>query len=184
MSRTTKIIIAVVIIIIVVGSGFYYLQGQKIKVSPQTHENSLSIPTKNAVNVTKKNHSTITILVPKNYDSYKQDMTKFVQTGGKNPLLTMKFVEKKLVIPYTNNLMRASAQAAAGEIPSSGGPAKASVSYFKIKNGTAYILLDIDLNGWAGASVSRGVIHPLVEKTLVQFPEITKVVFGYAPGDK
>jgi hypothetical protein len=57
------------------------------------------------------------------------------------------------------------------------------INYFKVQSGTAYVVLNIDENGRAGVSVSIARIHPVVEKTLLQFPEIHSVVFGYASGD-
>jgi len=131
-----------------------------------------------------KKVSTITIMVPKDYDLYRKKLTAFVQGGGEDPLKSMKFVKKTLDIPYTDDLIRASAQAAAEEILPNGGPAKASIAYLKVLYGTAYVLLDIDLNGWAGSSVSIAIIHPLIEKTLLQFSTIKKVIFSYAPDDR
>ncbi|MFA7686111.1 MAG: hypothetical protein WCX95_04925 [Candidatus Gracilibacteria bacterium] len=126
--------------------------------------------------------SLVTIMVPENYDAYIKEMTRFEQEGGVNPLETQIFVKKELNVFFTPDIIKASAQAAAGEIPTLGGPAKASIAYLGVQNDTAYVLLDIDLDGWAGSSVSVAIIHPLVEKTLLLFPEISHVVFGYAPG--
>jgi hypothetical protein len=50
-------------------------------------------------------------------------------------------------------------------------------------NKTAYILLAMNIDSWAGTSVSLAKIQPLVEKTLLQFKGIDSVVFGVAPGD-
>ena len=122
-------------------------------------------------------------MVPENEQDYLGKMAEFVQTGGNDPLKTWQFVKKELQVPFTNDPIKASAEAAAAEIPTSGGPAGAAVTYLKIQNKTAYVVLEMDINGWAGVSVSIAKIHPLVEKTLLQFPEISKVVFGYAPGD-
>ena len=108
-------------------------------------------------------------------------MTTYLQDGGKNPLDSWLFVKKIVSVPYTTDIIKASANAAAGEIPTQ---AKVVVDYFKVQGDTAYVLLNIDLDGWAGVSVSIGTIHPLVEKTLLQFSQIKNVVFGFAPGDK
>ena len=45
----------------------------------------------------------------------------------------------------------------------------------------AYVLLDIDLDGWAGVSYTILKIHPLIEKTLRQFPQIDTVIFKKYP---
>jgi len=168
MSQISKIILIVIVAVMVVSGSIYLWQNQRHQVYQLTPPDS----------------STITIMVPANYDLYTRQMTEFTQTGGENPLKTIKFVKKVLKIPFTNGLIKASAQAAAGEIAPGGGPPKASIAYLKIKKGTAYVLLDIDIDGWAGVSVSLAIIHPLVEKTLLQFPEINKVIFDYAPEDK
>jgi len=195
MSQTTKNTLIIIITVLALGTAFYFWQNQKTPTNEEQNENSTtssevilnqnpSTTSEVVVEETQKNYSTITIMVPQNIDSYKKNMTEFVQTGGVDPLLTTTFIKKEITIPYTKDLIQASAQAAAQEIAPSGGPAKASVAYFKITNNTAYVLLDIDVNGWAGVSVSIGMIHPLVEKTLLQFPEITNVVFDYAPDGK
>jgi len=126
--------------------------------------------------------TTVTILVPSDIEEYQTQMTEYVQTGGTDPLQTTQFVKKEIVVEETDDIIRASAQAAAAELKI-GGPGHASVSYLKIVDKTAYVLLDIDLDGWAGVSVSIAQVHPLVEKTLLQFPEIEKVVFYSAPED-
>ena len=182
MSQTTKILIAIIITAIVVGGAVYFLQKQQNKSAQIIAENSQE--SNITQNQPAKNFSTITIMIPENENIYKEKMTQFAQEGGEDPLKTIKFIEKKINIPYASDIIKASAQAAAEEIAPSGGPAKASIAYFKVQNGVAYALLDIDLDGWAGVSVSLAVIHPLVEKTLLQFSEINRVVFDYAPEDK
>ena len=129
--------------------------------------------------------SSITIMVPENDSAYKEKMTQFVQDGGENPLLTTTFIKKEVTIPYTRDIVKASAQAAAEDIypasASAGGPGVDSVAYLKIQNDTAYILLNMDIDGWAGVSVAVGIVHPVVERTLLQFPEIKHVVFDSIP---
>ena len=151
MSKLTLIIITM---IIVSGVGFYFWQKQNLR--------------------------TVTIMVPDNINLYKEKMTQFVQTGGENPLATMKFNKKtvKVNIPQSVNLMEASVQAAAQEIDLGH---KVIIVYFKIKHDTAYVLSNINKDGWAGVSVALAVINPLIKKTLLQFPEINKVIFAYAP---
>lgn len=125
---------------------------------------------------------TVTIMVPSDEALYRKEMTEYTQGGGDNPLTSTKFVTKEIVVPFTTDTLKASAQAAAAEIPhGGGGTGKALVSYMKVQDSTAYVLLDIDLDGWAGVAVSRAIIHPLVEKTLWQFSEISRVEFRKAP---
>lgn len=129
--------------------------------------------------------SSVTIVVPDNDSLYKARMTGFVQEGGEDPVLQTTFIKKEVTVPYTTNIMKASAQAAAEDIyPSSvsaGGPGVDSVAYFRIRSDTAFILLGMDIDGWAGVSVAKAIVHPVVERTLLQFPEIKQVVFDSIP---
>jgi hypothetical protein len=93
------------------------------------------------------------------------------------------FKEKKVVVPYSADVIRANADAAAKEA----GPTQAgatTIAYFRIENGTAYVLLNIDCDGWAGVSFSWAACHPIVEKTLLQFKSIQRVVWDAAPDEK
>ena len=125
----------------------------------------------------------VTIMVPDDLASYEKAMFKFTDEGGTNPSKDWPFVKETLDVPYSADIVRASAQAAAGNTGTFGGPTQAVVAYLKILNGVAYVQLDIDLDHWAGVSHSINVIHPLVAKTLLQFPQIKNVIFGFAPGD-
>lgn len=125
--------------------------------------------------------STITITVPEDIDLYRTQMTEFIQIGGENPLKTTRFIEKEITIAPTDDILHASAQAAAQEIPITQDPHATQVVYLEIQDKTAYILLNIDIDGWAGVSVATGMIHPLVEQTLKQFPNIESVIFDYPP---
>src|SRR3989338_1411180 len=164
MSIIIKAVAAVVVIGVIIGGGFSYFKKQQSKLAQ-------IIPQKTTVN----------ILIPENKVLYIEQMTNFAQQGGENPLKTTKFIKKEIEIKPTEDPRKASAQAAAQEISPIGGSMKSSVAYLKIEKEIAYVLLDIDLDGWAGVSVSRAIIHPLVEKTVLQFPEIKQVVFAYAP---
>jgi hypothetical protein len=95
----------------------------------------------------------------------------------------MPFVKKPVVVPYSTDLVRASADAAAKEIGlTQMGPAR--IVYLKMEHGTAYVLLNIDCDGWAGVSFSRAYSHPIVEKTLLQYKKIKRVVWNRAPGEE
>lgn len=136
---------------------------------------------------TRKNSSEgskLVIMIPENIEEYKQRMTEHMQAGGPDPLKDTRFIEKKIPISSVNNLLEQSANEAAAQIGTGGGPEKARVVYFKKIDRKVYILLNIDLNGWAGVSVAIAEIHPLVEKTLLHNKEVEKVIFDYAPGDQ
>ena len=176
----TNIILVVIIVILLGAVGYFAFVKKSTPIVQQT-----STPTSTPPSATNpiSSQTTITILVPNDVAAYDKAMTTYVHEGGQDPSKTWSFVKKTLNVPYTNDVIRASAEAAAEQLTPYGGPAKASIAYLKIQNSTAYVLLDIDLDGWAGVSASLGRIHPLVEKTLLQFPQIEHVVFGFAPGD-
>lgn len=131
--------------------------------------------------IERKHFTYISIVVPENYQLYRKEMTDYVQVGGENPLKNTKFVKKKKKILCKDDIMVKSAELAGKEIYPE---RKAKIVYFKIQNKTAYVLLNFDIDGWAGVSVATGILHPVVEKTLLQFPEIEKVIFDYYSKDK
>jgi len=122
----------------------------------------------------------VTILVPANPEAYwatitgEQDFQKAA---------AMPFVRKRLVVPYSRDRVRASADAAASEMGMTQlGLGK--IDYWKVENGTVYVLLNIDTDGWAGVMFSRARYHPIVEKTLLQFKSVKRVVWDGALGDQ
>jgi len=125
----------------------------------------------------------IRIMAPKHIARYIDTMTAFINNGGVDPSEAWKFIKKHIRISYTSDIIKASAEAAAEFIPTAGGPEHASIAYLKLKDKIAYVLLDIDIDGWAGVSYSIALIHPLVEKTLLRFRKINKVIFDKCPGD-
>ncbi|MEK7644760.1 MAG: hypothetical protein AAB391_00340 [Patescibacteria group bacterium] len=127
----------------------------------------------------------VNIMVPRDMDAYEKAMNEYIFDGKPNPSGSWPFVKKQVTVtvPKDTDIMKASVQAVAEVIDTQGGFQGSRVVYFKLVNGTAYILLGMDLDGWAGVSVSLAKIKPLVEKTLLQFPGITSVTFSPAPGD-
>ncbi len=131
--------------------------------------------------------TTITILVPENIDNYTKELDKRYETNGFDAAKTLSanepFIKKQLNVPDTGDIIKESAQAAAEVIPTQGGIEGAAIVYYKIQNNTAYIMIRIQLDGWAGVSHSIAEIEPIIEKNLLQFPQIQYVVFDVAPGD-
>mgnify|MGYP006987900801 FL=1 len=122
------------------------------------------------------------IMVPENLPAYESAMTRYVQTGeGPDPAGSFTFRRKKWIASSTfaSEPEKACAQAAADQIEIHGGPGRATIIHFKIHQDTAYIVFDVDVDGWPGSSVAIAKMRPLVEKTLLDFPDITEVVFGY-----
>ena len=136
--------------------------------------------TKPTTNTEKEKFSIVTIIVPENYEEYSGEMQEFIQAGGEDPLKNTRFVKKKVKVPYTKDLIRASAQAAS-ELLHQG--CASDICYFKIEDGTAYFVTPMYVDGWAGVSVSIGEIYPIIEKTLLQFDKIKHVGYWFAPSD-
>jgi len=133
-------------------------------------------------------YMTVTIMVPENIDTYKNAISNYLYGSNppaSNPAEDWPFAKKEVSIPVSDNIIRASAEAAADELATYGNPnTRNHIIYLKIQNGIAYVFLDIDIDGWAGVSGTIGIIDPLVEKTLLQFPQIKNVKFrAVAPGD-
>ena len=128
--------------------------------------------------------TTIDYYVPKNIAAYMQAEEAYSQTlQGADPALTVEYVKNTTPINSAESKMLTAAQAAVVLLPAGGGPAHANIVYLKLVGTTAYVMLDIDFNGWAGVSAVKAAIKPVIEKNILQFPEVKNVVFGPAPGD-
>lgn len=127
-------------------------------------------------------NSMVSVMVPEDIEKYRTEITRFKQVGGEDPLKTTVFVKKEVTlpyVPYSTHIMTASVEAAAHEVyKQGGGPAAVTVEQLEIIDGTAYVLLNIDTDGWAGVSVAQAIVHPVVAKTLAQFEGIKKITFG------
>jgi len=84
----------------------------------------------------------------------------------------------------TLEIIRTSCEAAAKTISPFENDTYAKVTYFKIVNKTAFVLLDVHQNGWSGAWDFKRKIEPIIEKSIIKFQQIDNVQFDYAPGDK
>ena len=115
--------------------------------------------------------------MPADVHKYKE----MINGGDFTAAAELPFVKKKVVVPYSTDVIRASADAAAKQMHTRGGP---TIIYLKIRHGTAYVLLNIDHDGWAGVSFSEARSHPVIEKTLLQFKNIKRVVWDEVPGEK
>lgn len=107
--------------------------------------------------------SSIHMILPQDMELYEERMVEFVQVGGEDPLDKTKMVETSIDQDVT---ARQLAQTVAQLIS----PYKMAgeVKYYEVKDGTAYVILEMDEDGWAGVSVTIGKIRPLVELNLLQ----------------
>ena len=118
----------------------------------------------------------VTVFVPADVQKYSEMITgeQDFKRAAELP-----FVQKKVAVPYSTDLVRASAEAAVKEMP--GQDDGAAITYLKVEKGTAHVLLYSD--GWAGVSFWWAAVKPVVEKTLLQFKKIKRVVWKEAPGE-
>lgn len=123
--------------------------------------------------------SSVVIMVPPDLDAYDTAMNSYIFEGTPNPAPTWKFVPKVVSVATTTDIRKESAHAAALYIHTQGGTAGAHIDHFQIVDGTAYVVMHMQVDGWAGVSISLAKIKPLVEKTLLQFSDIKEVKFDY-----
>ncbi len=167
----------ILLVIVAAGAGTYYFLGRK-NIQPIVQP---SIALTTAIQPTPGQTATITILVPNDIAAYDKAMNECWGCAN-DPSKTWPFVKKILTVPYTTDVIKTSAEAAAEQEP--GGQGKPPIIfYFKISGNNTYVLTYADLDGWAGVSLYLEKVHPFIEKTLLQFPQIQQVIFGPAPGD-
>ncbi len=56
------------------------------------------------------------------------------------------------------------------------------IIHFAVQSGTAYVDLNIAENGWMGVSFTLAAVDPLIERDLLRFAKVHKVIFGRPPG--
>ena len=120
-------------------------------------------------------------VVPRNITDYVKQVDEYTSSGGKDPSLTWTYDTADITVPEGSTTLAYAAEVAANQIKLGGGPSRATVTHFKVVGKTAYVLLNIDEDGWAGVSFVLHKIHPLVERTILLDTSITKVVFGLPP---
>ncbi len=131
----------------------------------------------------------ITIYKPADAALYAKKIADFEsgKFGNKNVIQIMTkddFVSEQVSVklPEPYDIVRETANAAAMQVDSEVGPLK--VTNFVVENGTAYVELNIDTDGWAGVSFVKDYANPIIRQTLLQFPQITRVIFGPAKFQK
>ena len=127
------------------------------------------------------------IYVPHNFEQYENAIDKY-ENKGQLEIFTEEypFIQKKIHVPFTIDtltVIQACCEAAAKAISPFENDIYVKVTYFKIKNNTAYILLDVHQNGWSGAWDFKRKIEPIIEKSIMQFQQIENVKFDYVSGD-
>jgi hypothetical protein len=128
--------------------------------------------------------TTLALVVPKNFSQYLNEESDWANTHDPSSHFTpaSPFMTQRLTVLRVTDAIFASAEAAA-ENPFLPTQAPIRIFNFAIQNGTAYV--DLNLNeegyGWAGVSNTIARVEPLIEKDLLQFPGIHAVAFSWPP---
>lgn len=186
-------LIILIVVIIAAVIGIYYMGNQKmvrtefIVASAITAIDDIeySLPTSDqspSTNEGTVDRMKISIMIPKDTIGYTNAMDKFTAEGGPYPAEGFAFVKQEVEVEYTDDLVWASANAAARTYAQSeSGP---YVAYLKVVDRTAYIVPTAELNAYEGQASAINKARPVITKTLLQFPEIDRVLFEMAPSDE
>lgn len=157
------------IILVLAGGGYWWWKGYN-----ELLRNHPPVPQRD------ESAATVTIMVPDDIMAYKMAINRSdsMDIFRKGFAPGIAFHKKEVNVSSTEDIIRASAIAAAQEIHP-----QANVIYLKVINGSAYVLLNFDVDGFAGVSIQLAHIRPLIRNTLLQFREIKDVLFEPAPGD-
>ena len=126
----------------------------------------------------------VKIYYPADTEIYDSLYNAYVNGIAKNPADKVKFNYDLVYLPKTPDIKRQAALMAYKKFPPFGNPDNASIVYFKQVADTVYILINADVDGWAGVSYFLAKVRPIIEKTLYQFYDVHKVVWDKAPEDK
>ena len=124
------------------------------------------------------------LFYPQSWTEYENTINQYVNGDITNPWGKIRLLRRPVYFYPTDSLKYYVALEQYRIHPPFGNKELAQISYFKQKTDTIFILLNADVDGWAGVSYFLAQVHPLVEKALLQFNDVKKVVWGYAPEDK
>lgn len=126
--------------------------------------------------------STISLVVPKDYNQFYTEAGNVMPNDVFTPMSP--FIQESLSVMHVNDVVWTSAEAAA-EKASVVSKVPVRIINFAVRDGTGYVDLNLNdpelVGAWAGISFAVAVVETLVEKDLIQFPEIHNVVFSWPP---
>ncbi|MCW8127114.1 hypothetical protein [Microbulbifer halophilus] len=125
----------------------------------------------------------VQIILPEDIAEYRQVMAEYAQVGGKDPFPSVRMVKRPFQRAGKQPVAAALTQRVARTILENR-PQAAKLVYFRRVDNTAYVVLAMDENAWAGISATIAAVRPLITLNLKQFPDIDKVVFGRPPGSE
>ena len=124
------------------------------------------------------------LFYPKSWTEYENTINQYVDGVIDNPWPKIHLLRESIYLYPTDSLKYYVALNEYRLHPPFGNKDMAQISYFKQKADTVFIMLNADVEGWAGVSYFLAQVHPLIEKALFQFPDVRAVVWDYAPEDK
>lgn len=119
---------------------------------------------------------TVNIMMPKDADKYGEVITEYIDGARSTCPQKWKFVPRSVRISQNDDKLKAIVYAAASQFCAF--EEGTAVHYLQVEGDTAYVLLGMNVDGWAGVSHSIALVTPVVEATLKAQPNIKKVVWG------
>ncbi len=129
-------------------------------------------------------YTAVKIFYPADRQRYDSLMNRYFNGEIPDPLAGIKLVFRTEYLPQDGEIKKEAALLAYRQYPPFGNPDNAAIHYFMQEGDTVYILLNADVDGWPGVSAFLARVRPLIEKTLLQFPDVKKIVWGTMPGEK
>jgi hypothetical protein len=168
------LVIVIVILVAVVAYFGFIKKPQPVVVQPVNTPLPQTLPT-----ATAGQQVETTIYVPANQAEYDQmvdndDNGVTPETPGTASLTDADFKPENVMVTITPSygIEQATADAVAATIKTQ---TVIKTAGFKVVDGTAYVVTNIDIDGWAGSGSSEEAVDPLINRTLLQFPDIKSV---------
>lgn len=124
------------------------------------------------------------LFYPENWTEYENTINQYVNGDIPNPLNKIHLHRRPIYLYPSDSLKYYVTLNEYRLHPPFGNKEMAQISYFKQKGDTIFIMLNADVEGWAGVSYFLAQVHPLIEKALLQFSDVRHIVWDYAPEDK
>ncbi|MCG9731117.1 hypothetical protein L1D44_15060 [Shewanella sp. Isolate13] len=120
--------------------------------------------------------TTISLQLPKNIERYKHLAALSAQEGTNLSLDEFDMISSELTVPCAQKYQTL---ITATVTPFTHHPSAEKVIYFNVIEHTAYVVLAMDEDAWAGISATLAATRPLLTLNLLQFKEIQTVKFQH-----
>lgn len=122
--------------------------------------------------------SAVKIQMPQNFEAYSTAIDQYLAHGGEDPLLNWPFITSKINLKApTRDAIKASAEEVIKAINNNSTTLPAiNIMDLVVTNETAHITLATRDKEISITSSTLAKIYPIIERTLLQFPDIKKVI--------